>query len=373
MRTHELTNRGRLFQIPPLSRLFSCTRGGGSSHALESTVSMKTLTQIPLGTQVLFGEAAKRRRHFERVIFSVFESWSYEEIIPPIFDYYDVFTKGMGVELEDTLYRFIDREGNILALRPEFTSLVAKSVATRLSDQPKPLRLCYCGEVLRYEAPRGGRQREFFQIGLENVGGEKIYSDAEVILVAVESLSKLGLQKFQINLGEISYFTGIVERINFSREDLLEIKKLIDLKDVVGLKSEMERLNLSERRRNILFSLVHLTGNSDVIQRARQLVSNEKSLQALENLAALYDELKRHKVHDHITIDLSEVRGMDYYTGTIFKIYVPGLGFEIGGGGRYDNLLKNFGCDFPSVGFSFSLERLMSLDSAALYPLGESS
>src|SRR5438034_775025 len=227
---------------------------------------MKTLTQIPLGTQVLFGKAAKQRRRIERTIFSVFEAWSYQEIIPPIFDYYDVFTKGMGLELEDTLYRFIDREGNILALRPEFTSLVAKSVATRLADHPKPLRLCYCGEVLRYETPRGGRQREFFQIGLENIGGEHIRSDAEVILVAIESLKKLGIKKFQINLGEIGYFAGIVERIDFSREDLL-------------------------------------------------------------------------------------------------KIYGPGLGIGIGGGGRYDNLLKNFGCDFPSVGFSFSLERLMSLES----------
>jgi ATP phosphoribosyltransferase regulatory subunit len=320
---------------------------------------MKTLTQIPLGTQVLFGKAAKKRRQIERAIFSVFEAWSYEEIIPPIFDYYDVFTKGMGLELEDTLYRFLDREGNILALRPEFTSLVAKSVATRLSDHPKPLRLCYCGEVLRYEAPRGGRQREFFQIGLEHIGGEKIHSDAEVILVAIESLRKLGIQAFQINLGELGYFAGIVERIDFSPQDLSKIKGLIDLKDEVGLKSEMERLNLSDRRRHIILSLVHLTGNADVLQRARQLVSNEKSQYALANLERLYQELKRHNVAEHITIDLSEVRGLDYYTGTVFKIYVPGLGFEIGGGGRYDNLLKNFGSGFPAVGFSFSLERLM--------------
>jgi len=324
---------------------------------------MKTLTQIPLGTRVLFGEAAKKRRRIERTIFSVFEAWSYQEIIPPIFDYYDVFTKGMGMELEDTLYRFIDREGNILALRPEFTSLVAKSVATRLADQPKPLRLCYCGEVLRYETPRGGRQREFFQIGLENIGGENVRSDAEVILVAIESLKKLGIRKFQINLGEIGYFAGIVERIDFSREDLSKIKTLIDLKDVVGLKSEMDRLNLSERRQHIILSLVHLTGDGSVIQTGRHLVSNEKSHQALNNLENLYEELKRHKMDEFITIDLSEVRGLDYYTGSIFKIYVPGLGFEIGGGGRYDNLLKNFGCDFPAVGFSFSLERLMSLES----------
>jgi ATP phosphoribosyltransferase regulatory subunit len=322
---------------------------------------MKTLTQIPLGTQLLFGKAAKKRRRIERAIFSVFEHWNYEEIIPPIFDYYDVFTKGMGAELEERLYRFVDREGHILALRPEFTSLVAKSVATRLADQPKPLRLCYCGEVLRYEAPRGGRQREFFQIGVENIGGERVKSDAEVILVAAESLKKIGIREFQINLGEIGYFAGIVERISF--EDVTKIKTLIDLKDTVALKSELARLALSERRRHILLSLVSLTGNSDTLEAARQLVSNEKSLQALDNLAALVAELKKHKIGEHLTIDLSEVRGLDYYTGTIFKIYVPGLGFEIGGGGRYDNLLKNFGCDLPSVGFSFSLERLMSLKS----------
>ena len=323
---------------------------------------MKTLTQIPFGAQVLFGQTARRRRSIERAIFSVFEMGSYEEIIPPLFDYYDVFTRGMGSELEDTLYRFIDREGNILALRPEFTSLVAKTVATRLADHPKPLRLCYCGEVLRYETPRGGRQREFSQIGLENIGGKPIHADAEVVLIAIESLRKLGIQKFQINLGEIGYFSGIVQRIEFSPEDLAQVKNLIDLKDVVGLKSEMDRLNLSERRRNILLSLVHLTGGQEVLQAARQLVSNEQSHSALEKLRDLYELLRKHKVQEHITIDLSEVRGMDYYTGTIFKIYVPGLGFEIGGGGRYDNLFRNFGCDLPSVGFSFSLERLMSLE-----------
>jgi ATP phosphoribosyltransferase regulatory subunit len=322
---------------------------------------MKTLTQIPLGTQVLFGKAAKRRRQIERAIFSVFEKWNYDEIIPPIFDYYDVFSKGMGADLEDTLYRFIDREGNILALRPEFTSLVAKTVATRLSDHPKPLRLCYCGEVLRYEPPRGGRQTEFFQIGVEHIGGERMESDAEVIRIAIESLWKLGINQFQINLGEIGYFGGIVDRIKFSPEDLLKIKTLIDLKDLAGLRSDLERLNLSERRRQILLSLVHLTGGEETIEAARNLVSNERSQQSLEKLADLYAELKRHKVEQHITIDLSEVRGIEYYTGTIFKIYVPGLGFEIGGGGRYDNLLKNFGCDFPSVGFSFSLERLMAV------------
>ena len=322
---------------------------------------MKTLTQFPLGTQVLFGPGVKRRRRLERLVFSIFNRWKYEEIIPPIFDYYDVFSKGMGAELEEALYRFVDRDGNLLALRPEFTSLVAKTVATRLQDRPKPLRLCYCGDVLRYEATRGGRQRESFQLGIENIGGERISCDAEVIQVAMESLKRVGTARFQFNLSEMGFFAGLVERLGLSTPDLSRIKRFIDLKDPVGLQVEMERLQLPSQQRKVLHALIHLTGNAETIDEARRLVSNEKSMSALDNLAELYAELRRRKLTEHLTIDLSEVRGLDYYTGIIFKIYVPGLGFEVGSGGRYDNLLKNFGCDLPSVGFTFFLERLMAL------------
>jgi ATP phosphoribosyltransferase regulatory subunit len=138
---------------------------------------MKAHTQIPPGTQILIGRAARRRRVLERAICSVFEGWSYEEIIPPMFDYYDVFINGMGAGLEEQIYRFIDREGNILALRPEFTSLVAKTVATRLTSLPKPIRLFYSGEVLRFERPKGGRQREFAQIGIESAPWNPEFSD----------------------------------------------------------------------------------------------------------------------------------------------------------------------------------------------------
>src|SRR5206468_11771818 len=164
---------------------------------------MKSHTQIPPGTQILIGRAARRRRVLERAISSVFEGWSYEEIIPPIFDYYDVFTKGWGHE--EQIYRFIDREGNILALRPEFTSLVAKTVATRLAASPKPIRLFYSGEVLRFAKPKGGRQREFSQVGIEHYGGESKTADVETLLIAVEVFEKLGIQGFQINLGSVDF------------------------------------------------------------------------------------------------------------------------------------------------------------------------
>ena len=320
---------------------------------------MKTLTQIPLGTQVFFGKAAKRRRRMEKLIYMVLDRWKYQEIIPPMFDYYDVFTRGMGSESEATLYRFVDREGNLLALRPEFTSLVAKTVATRLSDWPKPLRLCYSGDVFRYEAPRGGRQREFFQLGIENIGGKRIACDAEVIQIAMESLQRIGIKEFQFNLGEIGFFSGLIKKIAVSQLDLKHIKRLMELKDPIGLASQMKLLNLSTKKKDVLYSLLNLTGKTEVIRLARGLVTNEQSMVALDNLEALYNKLKREKLSKHLTIDLSGVRGLDYYTGIVFKIYVPGSGFEVGSGGRYDNLLNNFGCDLPSVGFTFYLERLL--------------
>ena len=289
---------------------------------------MKAYTQIPPGTQILIGRAARRRRALERVICSVFEGWSYEEIVPPIFDYYDVFIKGMGTGLEEQIYRFIDREGNILALRPEFTSLVAKTAATRLAAAPRPLRLYYSGEVLRFEKPKGGQQREFAQIGIENFGGAAKASDVEILLVAVETFQRLGIRNFQINLGSVDFFGGIVDRFELPEGDISRLKHALNLKDQSGLESLLASLNLEERRKNILRAIPDLTGGRKVLAEARTLIRNPRSIRAIDHLEEIYSIFEKLGLANHLTIDLSEVRGFEYYTGILFRAYVPGLGFE---------------------------------------------
>ncbi|MFI5173878.1 MAG: ATP phosphoribosyltransferase regulatory subunit [Terriglobia bacterium] len=320
---------------------------------------MDALTQIPLGTQVLLGEKARLKRRVEMMVTSVFEGWSYDEIIPPIFDYMDVFERGVGAELGKKVYRFLDREGNILALRPEFTSLVAKTVACRMIGSPKPIRLYYSGEVLRYEPPRGGQQREFSQIGLEHIGGARFEADVEVLAIAMEVLTHLGLKDFQINLGHREYFAGIADRIGCEPAILQRLRELIDIKDKTSLRAELRRLNLKGRRKDTLLALPDLTGGREVLRRARKLVTNDRSLGALDHLEGITRTFSSLGFDRHLTLDLSEVRGLEYYTGVVFRIFVPGLGFEIGGGGRYDKLFSNFGASWRAVGFSFSLERLM--------------
>ena len=327
---------------------------------------MKSYTQIPPGTQILIGRAARRRRVLERAICSVFEGWSYEEIIPPIFDYYDVFAKGMGAGQEEHIYRFIDREGNILALRPEFTSLVAKTVATRLASAPKPIRLFYSGEVLRFEKPKGGRQREFAQIGIEHYGGAAKTADVEILLIAVETFQRLGIQGFQINLGSVDFFGGIVDRIELPAEQIAAIKDVLNIKDQSGLEAFLQTLPLEERRKKILRAVPHLTGGKSVITEARGLVKNSRSVDALDHLEEIYSIFEKLDLAQHLTIDLGEIRGFDYYTGILFRAYVRDLGFEVASGGRYDGLPGEFGEDLPAVGFTFILDRLEQIATPSL-------
>lgn len=319
---------------------------------------MKAFTQIPPGTQILIGRAARRRRALEHAICSVFEGWSYEEIVPPIFDYYDVFIKGMGTGLEEQVYRFIDRDGNILALRPEFTSLVAKTVVTRLNKAARPIRLYYSGEVLRYEKPRGGRQREFAQIGIEHFGSSGKSSDIEILLIAVEAFQRLGIADFQINLGSVDFFGGIVDRIDLPEGQMTELKQVLNLKDKSGLELLLKGLSLEERRKEILRAIPRLTGGREVLREARSLIKNQRSVQALDHLEEILTVFENLDLAQHLTIDLGEVQGFDYYTGILFRAYVPQLGFAVANGGRYDGLPATFGEDLPAVGFSFSLDRL---------------
>jgi ATP phosphoribosyltransferase regulatory subunit len=327
---------------------------------------MKAYTQIPPGTQILIGRAAQRRRVLERAICSVFEGWSYEEIIPPIFDYYDVFVKGMGTGPEEQLYRFIDREGNVLALRPEFTSLVAKTVATRLASSPKPIRLFYSGEVLRFEKPKGGRQREFSQIGIEHYGGQGKTADVEILLIAVEIFERLGIKGFQINLGSVDFFGGVVDRMELPEAQIAELKEVLNAKDQPGLEALLSKLSLADRRKKILRAIPHLTGGKQVIEEARQLVRNPRSVEALNHLEEIYSIFERLDLAQHLTIDLGEIRGFNYYSGILFRAYVRDLGFEVASGGRYDGLPGAFGEDLPAVGFSFSLDRLQQIVTPTL-------
>jgi ATP phosphoribosyltransferase regulatory subunit len=317
------------------------------------------LAQIPSGVQCFVGDEVRRRRRIEQTAVSVFEGWSYEEIIPPLFDYADVFS---GEALSTRTYSFVGRDGSVLALRPDFTSLLAKIAAGRLRDRPPPIRLYYSGEVVRYEPPKAGRQSELFQMGLEHLGGDPRAADAEVLAMAGECLERLGVRGFALTLGHVGVFSGLLAGAGLEDGPLEALRERVEAKDAEGVQRILAEVPLSSEAKNALGRLTMLAGGAEVLDEAAETVAGcPRAAAAVDELRVVSAALTRAGLGPHVAVDLGEVRGLDYYTGLVFRVYAPGLGFEVGGGGRYDTLLARFGRALPAVGFMLGLDRVALL------------
>jgi len=321
--------------------------------------SSHRLVQVPPGVQCFVGDEARRRRRIEETVVSVFEGWDYEEIIPPLFDYADVFaTPGLAART----YSFVGRDGSLLALRPDFTSLLAKIAAGRLADRPAPIRLYYSGEVLRYEPPKAGRQSELFQMGLEHLGGDGRGADAEILAVAAECLESLGITEWVLALGHVGAFHGLVRALGLDEAASDLVGQRVEAKDADGVRAALAGAGARGPAAEALVRLSALAGDrASLAEAARVLGGCPEAAAAVDELREVADALAAAGLGDRVAIDLGEVRGLDYYTGLVFRVYARGLGFEVGGGGRYDTLLARFGRPMPAVGFMLGLDRVALL------------
>jgi len=314
------------------------------------------LSQVPPGVQCFVGDEARRRRQIEERVLRVFEGWDYEEIIPPLFDYADVFADGA---LGPRTYSFVGRDGSLLALRPDFTSLLAKIAAGRLRERPAPIRLYYSGEVLRYEPPRAGSQSELFQMGLEHLGGDPLRADAEVLAVAAECLDALGVRGFLLTIGHVGVFSGLAEAAGLEGAALAAIRERVESKDAAGVAEALSRAGANGPAADSLVRLATLSGGADALGQVKRIAApSQAAALAARDLESVVAALHEAGLGDRVALDLGEVRGLDYYTGLVFRVLAPGLGFEVGSGGRYDTLVGRFGRPLPAVGFMLGLDRL---------------
>ncbi|MBN1656794.1 MAG: ATP phosphoribosyltransferase regulatory subunit [Anaerolineae bacterium] len=326
---------------------------------ITETALTITHSQLPDGVQDRFLAEAVRRRQVEQRLRDCFTGWGYTEVIPPTFEYYDNLSVGAGQRLQQAMYRFFDQRGRTLALRADFTPQIARIAATKLFDQPMPLRLCYLGSLFRAEEPQAGRQREFTQAGVELVGAGTPAADAEVVALAAAAIEALGIDGFQINLGQMAFFRALTG--DLPREALASIRDAIDHKNRVRLAEATA--GLDEGRRTLLQRLPDLVGGPEVVDEARGLAAAvgpaEAALGALERLVQVHARLVAWGVAGRIVLDLGEVRGMDYYTGITFRGVAPGLGWPLVSGGRYDDLIAHFGRPMPAVGMGLSVGRAL--------------
>ncbi|MGM0370330.1 MAG: ATP phosphoribosyltransferase regulatory subunit [Bacillota bacterium] len=314
--------------------------------------------QRPEGTRDYLPDLTQKKNYVEEKVAEVFNSWGYQEIITPTFEFYDVLA--VGTEgLQAKMYKFFNRKGEILALRPEMTASIARLVATELREESLPLRLSYQGNVYRYENPRAGRHREFYQAGVELFGVDNPVGDAEVIAIAIKSIKNTGLDKFKIDIGDVGYFTGIMKEAKLAEELQVEIRHALSERNFVKLKELIANTELSSKQQEAIVAAMDLRGGAEEIVKAKELVNNEESLEALVNLEEVYQNLELMGVADYVCIDLSIVRSFDYYTGVVFEGYTKDLGYTICGGGRYDNLVKKLGYPATATGFAVGIDRMI--------------
>ncbi len=321
--------------------------------------------QLPKGARLYLPDEAGRKRHVESRLFEIFGRWGYREIITPTFEFFDALAIGTDQALQENMFKLVDREtGRMLALRADITPQIARVVATRLRDEPKPVRLCYVTNVFRYEEPQLARYRELYQAGVELIGLDKPEAEAEIVAMAVEGLRALGLSRFQIDVGHPDFFRGLVEEIKAEGDWEREVRTALARKDVSTLERLVGELAPPAHVGDALLTLPTLFGHADVLERAAGLVRNGRSERALANLSEVHRLLTIYGLADAVLLDLGEVRGFDYYSGMYFEAYVADFGASVAAGGRYDQMLGRFGYDCPAVGFAFDIARALSVMEA---------
>jgi histidyl-tRNA synthetase len=308
--------------------------------------------KAPRGTYDILPEDSYRWQQLEKIMKETAETFAYREIRTPLFEHTELFERGVGETTDivtKEMYTFQDKSGRSLTLRPEGTaSCVRALIEHSIYAGTLPVKWYYTGPMFRYDRPQTGRYRQFHQFGVEAFGSDNPYLDAEVIMLMIEILKRLGLEKYELHLNSV----GCSECRESYRQKLIEY-----IKPLTG-------------------TLCHDCQNRYLQNPLRVLdCKNESCHQAIEGYPTLranlcskckehYDKVRQALADNHIDFihDDNLVRGLDYYTNTAFEIHLPGIGAQsaVGGGGRYDGLVKECGGPaLPGIGFALGLERLL--------------
>lgn len=288
--------------------------------------------------------------NLEQKALKVCHHWSYQKVATSGLEYRACIEP--DANKDDYLYKFFDKEGHVLVLRPEFTTPIARVVTSRLKGEDLPIRFCYSGDVYRNSS---ARYREFRQVGVESIGSGSDLADAEVIALAVEIMRALEIRSFQLSLGHNGIFSGLAEEMQFDSKLKKELEDGIARKDMVKLESIVSQSDIPEAAKELLLAMPQLTGGEEVLDKLQNWSHIFAIRRAIESLRTIYLFLKDYGLREYVTLDLGILRGFSYYTGVLFEGYLPGIGIPVIEGGRYDSLYADFGMNLPATGFAVNL------------------
>lgn len=321
----------------------------------------RQLLHTPEGVRDIYNDECEKKLILQDDLLKVQKQYGYHPIQTPTFEFFDTFGREIGTTPSKDLYKFFDREGNTLVLRPDITPSIARCAAMYFSEDNMPIRLCYMGNTFLNNSSYQGRLKESTQLGAELLGDSTVDADAEIIAMVIDCLKKAGLKEFQLSVGHAEFFRGLTDAAGLNEEQEEELHDLISNKNYFGVTEFAETLNLNDNLKALFGMLGNLYTGADELQSAKKYAAAyPRILTAIERLEELHQVLKIYGIDKYVSVELGIVSNYQYYTGIIFAGYTFGSGEPIVKGGRYDELLTYFGKESASIGFAIVIDQLMA-------------
>lgn len=318
----------------------------------------RQLLHTPDGVRDIYNGECEERLILRDKIHRVFKLYGYSDIQTPSFEFFDVYNRERGSVSSKNMYKFFDRDNNTIVLRPDMTPSIARCAAKYFENEQNPVRLCYIGNNFINNSSYQGRLMETTQAGCELIGDSSSAADAEMIAMLIESVLSTGLTEFQVEVGHVGFFNGITAEAGLSKDAIAELKEIIRNKNLFSIEALLTRENIDEKYNDIFYRLPQMFGDVNILSQAASMTENETALSAISHLEEVYDILKDYGYEKYVSFDLGVLSELDYYTGVIFKAYTFDVGEPIANGGRYDNLIGQFGKDKASIGFCITIDLL---------------
>ena len=317
------------------------------------------LIHTPEGVRDIYGAELARRKDIAERMLKALKLYGCREIETPVFEYFDIYSKETGTTPSRELYKFFDREGDTLVLRPDLTPPAARCAVKYFLDGTDSVRLCYSGKVFQNTLNLQGKLKETTQIGAEIMGEPSTDADAEILAMAAETLRAAGFEEFTISMGDVDFFKGLCEEAGLSGENILKLREYISIKNYYGAAQMLEHRNVDRRISELMINAGDVVNAADLSD-IREATTSKKAVAALDRLIKIYSLMEKKGLGRYISIDLGMLSKFNYYTGLIFRAYTYGAPDAIVKGGRYDGLLASFGKDVPATGCVFLLDDIMS-------------
>ncbi len=322
---------------------------------------MKNQEQIlhtPEGVRDIYGSEFIQKFELQQQLYQMLAKEGYQGIETPTLEFFDVFSREVGTVPSRELYKFFDREGSTLVLRPDSTPSIARAAAKYFHHET-PIRLCYMGNTFINYDKYLGRLKESTQLGAELMGDGSVKADVEMLSLLIKSLKEARLSRFQVSIGQVMFFKSLLKEAGIDSETQKRLRRLISDKNRFGAEELLSEWELPNELRSLFLEMTTLSGGPEVIERAKSLTGNEEAREALDRLKQIYEGLKELSLENYVSFDLGMLSKYNYYTGIIFQAYSYGYGEPIVKGGRYDTLLSHFGRELPAVGFAIVIDQLM--------------